>query len=69
MSSKRSQKSKLSLFEFVAWSSWSEWSVCSVTCGVGTSQRSRECSDTVGGCEGESEEIQSCGESNCPCKW
>ena len=67
---KMNEKSKLSLFEFVVWLSWSAWSVCNVTCGGGgISKRSRECNDTSGGCEGESEEIESCGESNCPGKW
>ena len=58
----------LEIFEFVAWSDWSGWSGCSVTCGGGVSRRSRECNDTIGGCKGESQQTESCGETECPCK-
>lgn len=54
-----------------SWSDWSAWSNCSKSCGGGYSTRSRTCTDptpTYNGlqCVGDSIEIQSCGETNCP---
>ena len=53
--------------------SWGPWRIgqCSVTCGVGTIVRTRECNNpppATGGkdCVGVSSEIQSCYEEYCP---
>ena len=44
---------------------WSDWTpgTCSVTCGVGTEQRSRTCSN--GPCEGSATETIACSEPAC----
>ncbi|ESO86118.1 hypothetical protein LOTGIDRAFT_148189, partial [Lottia gigantea] len=47
---------------------WSDWTGCSVTCGKGTSTRSRTCinSNFKNDCKGKSQEKQSCVEPECP---
>jgi len=58
-----------------AWKPWSEWSTCSVTCGSGTSSRTRvkKQSEANGGdvCEGSNVEEVPCSEDLCPidCEW
>ena len=59
------------------WTVWSQWSACSTTCGTGTQERNRECSNPPpqhGGndCTGDSDERRSCLDlPPCPidCKW
>ena len=41
---------------------------CSATCGGGTSQRTRQCTDGTGQCEGESEETVECATEACSCE-
>ncbi|XP_023559876.1 hemicentin-1 [Octodon degus] len=53
------------------WSPWGSWSACSVSCGGGTRQRTRDCSDPVpqyGGSKCEGSDIQSdfCNTDPCP---
>uniref|UniRef100_A0A8C2VRJ2 Hemicentin-1 n=1 Tax=Chinchilla lanigera TaxID=34839 RepID=A0A8C2VRJ2_CHILA len=53
------------------WSPWGSWSACSVSCGGGTRQRTRDCSDPVpqyGGstCEGSDIQIDFCNSDPCP---
>ena len=51
------------------WYDWGEWGPCSVTCGGGTQERTRNCETPQHGgndCEGENNESQICGEINCP---
>ena len=57
------------------YSSWSDWEACSVTCGNGTTKRTRTCTDgQYGGvaCVGstmETEETAICNDFDCPdCK-
>ncbi|XP_022236724.1 hemicentin-1-like, partial [Limulus polyphemus] len=52
------------------WSSWSQWSVCSVTCGRGTRDRTRECNDPPaqhGGrvCAGDTTQVEKCHHRAC----
>nr|XP_034329828.1 SCO-spondin isoform X4 [Crassostrea gigas] len=53
------------------WASWGVWSQCPVTCGGGTIQRSRECTDPPpkhGGsdCVGDAVESKPCNTNPCP---
>ncbi|GFN97244.1 sco-spondin-like, partial [Plakobranchus ocellatus] len=48
---------------------WSAWSSCSVTCGGGVANRSRECDGPYHGgwdCEGDLVEKRACNEESCP---
>ncbi|XP_061184989.1 SCO-spondin-like [Saccostrea echinata] len=50
---------------------WSDWDLCSVTCGGGSQNRSRSCTNPMpqyGGadCTGDGEEHQDCNTQNCP---
>ncbi|NWT15620.1 HMCN1 protein, partial [Vireo altiloquus] len=53
------------------WSPWSSWSACSVSCGGGSRQRTRHCSDPApqfGGhkCEGSDIRMDFCNSDPCP---
>ncbi|XP_047376657.1 hemicentin-1 isoform X4 [Sciurus carolinensis] len=53
------------------WTTWASWSACTVSCGGGARQRTRDCSDPVpqyGGSKCEGSEIQSdfCNSDPCP---
>ncbi|KFO28580.1 Hemicentin-1 [Fukomys damarensis] len=53
------------------WAPWASWSACTVSCGGGTRQRTRDCSDPVpqyGGRKCEGSDIQSdfCNNDPCP---
>ncbi|XP_027318206.1 hemicentin-1 isoform X4 [Anas platyrhynchos] len=53
------------------WATWSSWSACTVSCGGGSRQRSRHCSDPApqfGGhkCEGSDIQIDFCNSDPCP---
>ncbi len=53
------------------WTDWTEWTACSKSCGGGSRKKVRECllpksSDNKTDCLGDSETIESCGESDCP---
>lgn len=53
------------------WGNWTEWSDCSVTCGIGTQNRSRECDSPAPeysglGCDGEAFDVQHCTKGECP---
>uniref|UniRef100_A0A8C9N9E0 Hemicentin-1 n=1 Tax=Serinus canaria TaxID=9135 RepID=A0A8C9N9E0_SERCA len=53
------------------WSPWSSWSSCSVSCGGGSRQRTRHCSDPApqfGGhkCEGSDIQMDFCNSDPCP---
>ncbi|XP_077188775.1 hemicentin-1 isoform X2 [Paroedura picta] len=53
------------------WAPWSSWTACSVSCGGGTRQRTRDCSDPLpqyGGhkCEGNDIQIDFCNSDLCP---
>ena len=55
------------------WSEWGSWSQCSQTCGTGTRQRQRRCSDPApangrADCEGLADETSACAEWECPGK-
>ena len=52
-------------------SDWTAWDTCSVTCGSGTQNRTRDCTNPApahGGtdCVGETSDAQSCDEVPCP---
>ncbi|XP_033738097.1 SCO-spondin-like isoform X2 [Pecten maximus] len=52
-----------------SWKQWSTWSDCSVTCGAGTSNRSRECDDPLHGgakCPGPGNDTRVCNDFPCP---
>ncbi|XP_067391212.1 hemicentin-1 isoform X2 [Emydura macquarii macquarii] len=53
------------------WATWTSWSACTVSCGGGTKQRTRDCSDPTpqfGGhnCEGNDIQIDFCNSDPCP---
>ncbi|XP_063154493.1 hemicentin-1 [Candoia aspera] len=53
------------------WASWSSWSACTMSCGGGTQQRTRDCSDPApenGGhkCEGNDLQVDFCNTDLCP---
>lgn len=53
------------------YSEWGEWNACTVTCGIGSKSRTRDCDNPVpdyGGanCSGDSEDIMTCNETPCP---
>ncbi|XP_064450302.1 hemicentin-1 isoform X2 [Mirounga angustirostris] len=53
------------------WAAWTSWSTCTVSCGGGARQRTRECSDPVplyGGsrCEGSDVQSDFCNNDPCP---
>ena len=51
------------------WNSWQPWSVCNVTCGGGSSMRTRLCQKPEFGgqeCDGEKAETKTCNEHHCP---
>ncbi|XP_047561044.1 hemicentin-1 isoform X2 [Lutra lutra] len=53
------------------WATWTSWSTCTVSCGGGARQRTRECSDPVpqyGGirCEGSDVQSDFCNNDPCP---
>ena len=55
------------------WSDWKDWSPCSTTCGAGTQERARTCTEprpAFGGkdCVGISSETKSCQARACPGK-
>ena len=55
------------------WSDWKDWSSCSTTCGTGTQERERTCTEprpAFGGkdCIGVNRESKSCQEIPCPGK-
>ncbi|XP_069128273.1 SCO-spondin-like isoform X2 [Argopecten irradians] len=52
-----------------SWKQWSMWSDCSLTCGNGTSNRSRECDDPLHGgadCPGPANQTRVCNDFPCP---
>ncbi|KAJ8306871.1 hypothetical protein KUTeg_014955 [Tegillarca granosa] len=54
-----------------AWTDWSPWSHCSVTCGFGTSARTRSCSNPAPlnngtSCSGSTNETKRCYLFTCP---
>ncbi|XP_053392063.1 coadhesin-like, partial [Mercenaria mercenaria] len=53
------------------WGVWSEWTECSVTCGNGTQNRTRNCDsqqpqNNGEDCVGESSQTQTCNTNGCP---
>uniref|UniRef100_A0A8B9QGY8 Uncharacterized protein n=1 Tax=Apteryx owenii TaxID=8824 RepID=A0A8B9QGY8_APTOW len=55
------------------WAAWTSWSACTVSCGGGSRQRTRHCSDPApqfGGhkCEGNDIQIDFCNSDPCPSK-
>ena len=53
------------------WNDWTKWATCSVTCGGGSQNRSRTCTNPApqyGGadCVGFAGDIQDCNTHNCP---
>ncbi|XP_048748271.1 coadhesin-like [Ostrea edulis] len=53
------------------WGSWGNWDTCTVTCGGGTQQRTRTCSDPApqyngADCTGDSTSSQTCNTNPCP---
>ncbi|OWF34851.1 Hemicentin-1 [Mizuhopecten yessoensis] len=52
-----------------SWKQWSMWADCTVTCGTGTSNRSRECDDPLHGgsdCPGPANQTRTCNDFPCP---
>lgn len=64
----------ISLDDSGEWSCWTDWSECSVSCGVGYKQRSRQCMvpNNKGlegsGCEGSALSQEPCEMPSCQCK-
>lgn len=55
-----------------AWKLWTEWNLCSVTCGGGLRNRSRECDEAKFNgtdCVGPADESQICQTDPCPSKY
>ena len=51
------------------WSHWSKWATCNVTCGGGTTIRTRYCTEGLFGgsnCTGPSEMYKDCNIHECP---
>ena len=51
------------------WKEWTESSACSVTCGGGNKNSSRDCIQPQNGgtpCKGIAEKTESCGNQKCP---
>lgn len=53
------------------WATWASWSACTVSCGGGARQRTRDCSDPVpqyggGKCEGSDVQSDFCNSDPCP---
>ncbi|XP_006907796.1 hemicentin-1 isoform X1 [Pteropus alecto] len=53
------------------WATWASWSTCTVSCGGGARQRTRDCSDPVpqyggGKCEGSDVQSDFCNSDPCP---
>ena len=50
------------------WAAWGTWEECSVTCGVGSQVRKRDCKNPASeeGCTGERLQIQACLKEPCP---
>ena len=53
------------------WTEWSGWTTCSRSCGGGSRKKVRECllpkkSDNRTACPGDSESVETCGDSDCP---
>ena len=54
-----------------AWQLWTVWGDCSVSCGGGLRNRTRDCINPEHGgaaCEGPSEQAENCNEHPCPSK-
>jgi len=56
------------------WNPWSEWSDCSKTCGGGTRQSTRSCTEVANGgkpCVGDTVKTETCNDFQCPVdgKW
>ena len=55
-------------FSLIAtWTSWSAWSRCSLTCGGGYRQQTRQCEPDGGGCGGSPTKTGTCNSQKC-CK-
>lgn len=64
-------RSRLCISVDGGFSDWSQWTTCTLTCGSGTSERARSCTNPVpqhGGapCSGTVDESKSCNTHNCP---
>ena len=54
-------------------SDWSQWTGCTLTCGTGSSERDRDCTNPApqhGGavCSGDTDDTRTCNTHNCPSK-
>ena len=65
-----------SLFNLVHgnWADWGSWETCSLTCGTGSQNRTRTCTNPTpdhGGnpCTGDASESQDCNTNPCPSKY
>ena len=50
------------------WSSWGFWTACSVTCGSGRREKTRQCQGGTG-CRGHSRKTETCNTRRCPCMY